>query len=149
VPGWTVPKAGLKDLLQAYLRALELPKAGLSLQMVDDARSRALNLGFRSLDGATDILSFPAEAAVPAGFDGYLGDLVLDLPYAWRKRGRFHPRFEGEVAFLLLHGLLHLTGQHHDSPAQERALWAAQNRHSPAAKPYLMRLRSLRPKAVK
>jgi probable rRNA maturation factor len=147
VAGWSVPRAALAELLKAYLQALGLPRAGLALQLVGDADSRCLNLRFRGIDAPTDVLSFPAQERVPRGFDGYLGELALDLPYAWRKRGRFHPRFEGEAAFLLLHGLLHLSGRHHDTPAQERALWILQDRHFPPAPAQLLGLRPLRPKA--
>jgi probable rRNA maturation factor len=147
VAGWTLPKAALSKLLKAYLAALGLPKAGLVLRLTDDAGSQSLNRSFRGIDAPTDILSFPAEEAVAPGFAGYLGDLALDLPYAWRKRGRFHSRFEGEAAFLLLHGLLHLAGQHHDTAVQERALWKMQDAHFPPEAGLLAALRGLKPKA--
>ena len=147
VSGWSVPKAALAKVLKSYLAALGLPAAGVELQLVGDAACQQLNREHRQVDAPTDVLSFPAESTVRPGFDGYLGELALDLPYAWRKRGRFHPRFEGEASFLLLHGLLHLTGVHHDTPAQERALWRLQDRYFPPAPALLAGLRALRPKA--
>jgi probable rRNA maturation factor len=147
VPGWSVPRPGLAKLLRAYLGDLGLPGAGVGLELLGDEACRGLNRSFRGIDAATDVLSFPAQAKVAGGFQGYLGDIALDLPYAWRKRGRFHPRFEGEAAFLLLHGLLHLTGRHHDTPAQEKALWRLQDRHFPPDPALLQGLRTLRPKA--
>jgi probable rRNA maturation factor len=123
-----------------------LPKAQLTLRLLGERACRGLNRRFRGLDQATDILSFPARSGRPSrGFDGYLGDLALCLPYAWRKRGRFKPRFEAEAAFLILHGLLHLTGRHHDSPAQERELWRLQNSIAPAAAGSLAALAGLKP----
>jgi rRNA maturation RNase YbeY len=147
VAGWTAPRPALAGLLKAYLAALGMPDAGLGLQVMDDAAIQGLNRSFRGVDAATDILSFPAEASVKPGFAGYLGDLALDLPYAWRKRGRFHRRFEGEAAFLLLHGLLHLAGHHHDTAAEERALWKLQDAYFPPAPALLAALRGLKPKA--
>ncbi len=147
VKGWNTPVEPMRRLLKAYLVALELPRAGVSLQWVDDDDSARLNRGFRGIDAPTDILSFPALAGkAKAGDSRYLGDLALDLPYAWRKRGRFHPRFEGEVAFLILHGLLHLCGWHHDTPAQEKTLWRLQDRYFPPDKALLAALRGLKPK---
>jgi probable rRNA maturation factor len=147
VKGWTIPRRGLGLLMRGYLKSLGIPGAGVALQLVDDAECQGLNRSFRAIDAPTDVLSFPAEDRIAPGFDAYLGEIALDLPYAWRKRGRFHPRFEGEAAFLLLHGLLHLTGRHHDTPAQERALWRLQDSHFPPRPALLLGLRTLRPKA--
>jgi probable rRNA maturation factor len=146
VARWRVPRAGLRAVLQAYLKALGMPKAGVTLQMVGDGDSRELNRRFRRKDKATDVLSFPAlEGRVPKGYAGYLGDLAIDLPYAWQHRGRFDPDFGAEVCFLALHGLLHLSGQHHDNAAQERAMWRLSRRHHPLCRPHLAALRILRP----
>jgi probable rRNA maturation factor len=122
------------------------PRASLCVQLVDGHECRALNRRFRGKDRSTDVLSFPAaEGRPPQGFSGYLGDLALCLPYAWRKRGRFDPDFGGEAALLLLHGLLHLHGRHHDNAAQEAALWRVQRRLHPLWKGHAAALRRLAP----
>src|SRR5258707_15576698 len=120
------------------------PKAGLSLLVCDDRELRRLNRNFRQKDAPTDILSFPAEAKVPRGFSGNLGDLALNLPYAWRRRGRFAKSFEFELAFLLLHGLLHLSGVHHDTPSQERHMEALMRRHFPPPDKVLAGLKKIK-----
>lgn len=144
--GWRVPSKPLSALLGAYLKGLGLPRAQLCLRLVGDAESRRLNRRFRGIDAATDILSFPALAGrPPRDFDGYLGDLALALPYSWAKRGRFAPAFGGEAAFLILHGLLHLCGQHHDSPVQDARMWRTAKRLHPLHQPFLKDLAALRP----
>jgi probable rRNA maturation factor len=140
----------LRGLLGAYLDALGMAGASLTLSLVGAAECRELNRRFRNKDRCTDVLSFPSgEGLRKAGFDGYLGDLALCPSYAWRKRGRFDPDFGGETAFLALHGLLHLCGRHHDTPAAERALWARSlrlHRLSPPWHPALGRLGPLKRK---
>ena len=144
--GWRVPRQALRALLADYMAALGMPKAGLTLQMVDNAASQELNRRFRGHDQPTDVLSFPTlTGRAPKGYGAYLGDLALDLPYAWAKRGRFDPDFSGEAAFLLLHGLLHLSGQHHDSPAQDRLMWRLSRLHHPLWRRHKAALRALRP----
>ncbi len=128
-PGGGAP---LARLLTDYLRALGLPRAGVCLRKVSERESRSLNARFRGVDAATDILSFPAlPGRPPRGFQGYLGDLAFCPAYAWKRRGRIDPDHAVEAAFLLLHGLLHLSGRHHDTPAQEKAHWTLCKRLNP------------------
>jgi probable rRNA maturation factor len=136
----------MAGLLGCYLAGLGLPKADVALKLTGLDGIRRLNRGFRGLDQATDVLSFPAlDARPPRGFSGHLGDLALCPAYAWAKRGRFHRDFGAESAFLILHGLLHLYGQHHDSPAQERRMWSLARALHPLGQPYFRRLNALAP----
>jgi len=145
-PGHGAPAAALRALLRSQLAALGLPDAGVTVRLVSERSCRGLNRRFRGKDGATDVLSFPAlRRRAPLGFAGYLGDLALCPAYAWRRRGRFDPDFGGEAAFLVLHGLLHLSGRHHDDPAAERAMWRLSRRLHPLSRPWHAALRRLGP----
>jgi probable rRNA maturation factor len=91
----------------------------------DDAALRRLNLLFRAVDKATDVLSFPA--ANPAS--GMAGDLAISLEHAQRQAEAFGHTLAEEVRILLLHGLLHLAGEDHETDtgqmaARERTLRA-------------------------
>ncbi len=69
---------------------------------------RRLNREWRKKDKPTDVLSFPS------GERGFLGDLVIDVPYAARQaRSRGHS-LERELQILLVHGVLHLLGFDHE-----------------------------------
>jgi probable rRNA maturation factor len=71
---------------------------------------RTLNRTWRGKDSPTDVLSFPSGE--PGGF---LGDLVIDVPYAGRQaRSRGHT-LAREVQILLAHGVLHLLGYDHET----------------------------------
>ena len=132
--GSQVPRQAWARLLSFYLGQLGLPKASLTLLVAGDQAVRGLNRRWRGVDAATDVLSFPALAArPPRGFAGHLGDLALDWPYVLRHYPRFEASLRRETSLLLLHGCLHLCGQHHDSPAQDAALWRAQRRLLAAA----------------
>jgi probable rRNA maturation factor len=74
---------------------------------------RTLNRTWRGIDRPTDVLSFPSTDP------GYLGDIVIDVPYASRQaRARGH-RAPREVQLLLAHGLLHLLGYDHETDEGE------------------------------
>jgi probable rRNA maturation factor len=91
----------------------------LSVLLCGDRRMRSLNRTWRGEDCATDVLSFPSfeeslgRAAAPRG--AFLGDLVIDVPYAARQaRARGHS-VSREIRILLAHGLLHLLGYDHET----------------------------------
>lgn len=69
---------------------------------------RALNRAWRATDLPTDVLSFPS------GEKQFLGDIVIDVPYAARQARRRGHTLQREVQILLAHGLLHLLGYDHE-----------------------------------
>lgn len=96
------------------------PEAEVSLVLVDDAAIRQMNRDYRGLDKPTDVLSFALEEDAPdepnfedptAGL--VLGDIIISLETAQRQSQEYGHSLEREVAFLLVHGLLHLLGYDH------------------------------------
>ncbi|MBS3984731.1 MAG: rRNA maturation RNase YbeY [Selenomonadales bacterium] len=90
----------------------------LSLAFVDDEEIQRLNLAFRGKDAPTDVLSFANadedDLPTPPGAPKLLGDIVISLERAHAQAALFGHSLEREVAFLLVHGLLHLAGYDHD-----------------------------------
>ena len=80
-----------------------------TIAFVSDKTIRQLNRHFRGVDKATDVLSFPAED------DANLGDIAISVETAVAQAKENGLTFEGEVAQLILHGLLHLSGYDHDT----------------------------------
>jgi len=127
--GWQVPGRPWAAWVAWCLRALGLPRASVALRVCGGVEMRALNRRYRGIDRATDVLSFPAQPGAPkAAAAGHLGDLALDWNYLRRRYPRFEATLGREAALVLLHGCLHLSGRHHDSPAAEARLWAVQRR---------------------
>lgn len=87
---------------------------------------RALNLRFRGIDAVTDVLSFPLTDAGPVGAAEVLGDIVICLPLAAARARRRRCPLEDELAVLLTHGMLHLLGYDHATPAAARAMAEAE-----------------------
>jgi probable rRNA maturation factor len=93
----------------------------ISVALVSDARSRALNRRYRRVDRPTDVLSFPAfalstaRASARRAPDHFLGDIVIARGVAKRQaREVGHPEL-AELKVLALHGLLHLIGYDHET----------------------------------
>jgi probable rRNA maturation factor len=93
-----------------------------SVAFVSDHRMKELNKFFRGRDSTTDVLSFPHEADVfpsqaPASTDAAhgLGDIVISTEQAKRQAEEYNLTLENEIKQLILHGLLHLCGQDHET----------------------------------
>ncbi len=74
---------------------------------------RTLNRRFRRIDRPTDVLSFPPFKE--SSSSSFLGDLVIDVPYAARQARRRGHAVSREIRILLAHGLLHLLGYDHET----------------------------------
>ncbi|MBO8141428.1 MAG: rRNA maturation RNase YbeY [Firmicutes bacterium] len=102
--------------------------AEVSVTFVDDSAIRELNRDYRGKDAATDVLSFPLwepddirliredprrfpERPLP------LGDVVISLETAARQAEEYGHSLGREVAFLCVHGVLHLLGYDHEDDA--------------------------------
>jgi probable rRNA maturation factor len=92
-------------------------KGQVTALLTTDAAIRRLNRQFRGKNKATDVLSFPAEAAFPgmAAEEQIAGDLALSVPTALRQAVEQGHSLSTEVKVLILHGLLHLAGYDHEA----------------------------------
>lgn len=94
--------------------------AGVTLAFVSDRAMRELNRRWRGKSGTTDVLSFPSgQEEFEKGEGATLGDVVISVEQAERQAAEHGLDFEGEVAQLILHGLLHLCGYDHETDSGE------------------------------
>ncbi len=102
------------------LENLEEMECELSLLLTDDAEIRRLNKTYRSLDQATDVLSFPQdEEAVNESGETLLGDVVISVETAIRQAEDHDLSFNEELILLAIHGILHLLGYDHERSPQD------------------------------
>jgi probable rRNA maturation factor len=109
------PTSRVRRLIEHAARAMRDRHREVSVYFCGDRRMAALNRRWRRKDRSTDVLSFPAGG----GDLGFLGDIVISVPYAIRQarqRGQAPAR---EIDRLLLHGYLHLLGYDHEADEGE------------------------------
>ena len=95
----------------------------ISLLITDDETIRKYNKEYRNKDRATDVLSFPMED------DIILGDVAISFETAKRQSEEAEINIDREVAFLFIHGLLHLLGYDHEtSQEDEEEMFALQEK---------------------
>ena len=91
------------------LDAMGKSESSVTVAFVSDSKIRTLNKTFRGIDKPTDVLSFPAEEK------NELGDIAISVETAVRQAKENGLTLTGEIAQLILHGLLHLSGYDHET----------------------------------
>lgn len=94
--------------------------AQLSVRIVNEAESQAINKQYRGKDKPTNVLSFPLE--MPEDIGMYmLGDLLICAPVVEREALEQHKPIKAHWAHMVIHGMLHLQGYDHisDNEANE------------------------------
>ena len=129
-------QARLDRLARAILSDVGEASAELGILFVGDQRMRGLNRRYRGKDRTTDVLAFAMrEAFTPHGSTGspsrvqsrdasrltpnMLGDVVISVPTAWRQAKETGRSLDEELAWLLVHGILHLCGYDHERSEKE------------------------------
>lgn len=106
------------------------PPAALNLLITDDPGIRSLHRDFMGDDTPTDVLSFasesPEEFPMDPGAGRYLGDIAVSWDTAAAQGPEAGLTAKEEVAFLALHGLLHLLGADDATPDDRAAMLARQ-----------------------
>lgn len=121
-----VDATDLVALARHVLAAQRVPdEMVLTLLLVDTDTIAALNAEHMGKDGPTDVLAFPIDepGQTPAGPPAILGDVVLCPEVAHDQaadHGRTGPQ---ELRLLTVHGILHLLGLDHATPAEEREMF--------------------------
>ncbi len=98
----------------------------VSVALVDDAYIRVLNKEYRGVDQPTDVLAFPMDAGEGAPGEPTLGDIVISVERAREQARQFKHPLRREIAFLAVHGLLHLLGYEDETDAGATAMWSRQ-----------------------
>lgn len=114
-----------KLLEKVVLQALTEQGAGqrdgeISLAFVDNAYIHELNKTYRDKDKPTDVLSFPMDDISSEEPYILLGDIIISLEKAKEQAEEYGHSFEREMAFLTVHGVLHLLGYDHEGEEERK-----------------------------
>lgn len=129
----------IASLCARALSYLGLDGLEAAVRFVSLEEMSGLNGEYRGRDGPTDVLSFPQLDLADTPLQGTraarnreqvlalrhgdeditLGDIVICPELALTNAKKIGHTLDREVCFLLVHGLLHICGHDHQSPAQE------------------------------
>lgn len=112
----------------------------LSILLVNNIEIKNINKKHRNIDNETDVLSFPlldypkdnvfSEVYLECKFDEtyldgedlLLGDIVISLEKALEQSKDYGHSFKREVAYLIVHSILHLLGYDHMEIAEKAVM---------------------------
>lgn len=136
---YQIDEGKIQRLVEAICCSLGFKAYEVSISFVSLEEIRGVNKKFRNKDAATDVLSFPqnewkspvlVDASVEVGqlilasMPGpvILGDLLISLDEALANAANIGQSLGREVAFLLIHGILHLCGHDHMEVEEEKVM---------------------------
>jgi probable rRNA maturation factor len=98
----------------------------VSILITDDTELHALNRDYRQIDSPTDVLSFAAEEGTPEfvyppDMPRFLGDIAISYDRVLAQAAEYGHSNERELAFLAVHGILHLLGYDHERGPSDAA----------------------------
>ncbi|OGN08360.1 MAG: rRNA maturation RNase YbeY [Candidatus Yanofskybacteria bacterium RIFCSPHIGHO2_01_FULL_45_42] len=117
-----------EKIIKTALAVLKRPVASdqrqvyLSINLIDEAEIRKLNKKYRGKNKPTDVLSFGMEDNLRKSLDKLgmnkspidLGDLFICLSIAKKEAKEENISMERKLAWLTVHGFLHLVGYDHE-----------------------------------
>ena len=112
----------------------DLPELVITVSFASASKIHKLNKEHRDVDRATDVLSFPMldivyphkvrefEDEITPDGNLYLGDIVICKKIAKKQAKEYGHSKKREIAFLALHGLLHVLGYDHIKKEDEKIM---------------------------
>jgi probable rRNA maturation factor len=104
-------------------------EAEMTVSIIGDRKMKALNRDFRGQDKTTNVLSFTASEVSkiphfqsPLEQNLYIGDVAVSYPVALEEAIKENTLVDERIAFLVVHGMLHLFGLDHEQLDEARVM---------------------------
>lgn len=120
--GARIPTAPISRAVRAALAQQEA-SGSIDVLLTDDAEIADLNSTWRGIEGPTDVLSFPAPPET-----GCLGDIAVSVDTALRQAEARGIKLADELAYLVIHGTLHLLGYDDEDENSRNLMFEATDR---------------------
>lgn len=109
-------------------------KKEFNIIFVDKDEIQRINREYRQIDRVTDVISFALCDDKDIIQTDELGDIFICLDRAFEQASEYEHSVEREVAFLSVHGYLHLCGFDHITKEDEEVMFKKQDEILNAAK---------------
>lgn len=117
-----------KKLIEYALKYKGLDNVVFNVIFVDNETIRKINREYRDIDRETDVISFALEdnKDIDFSFGRLLGDIYISVDKMKAQAKEYGHSEKREMAFLTIHGLLHLLGYDHETYEDEEVMFREQ-----------------------
>jgi len=123
-------KKWLREVIDTTWAAQKINRpVELSLLVTGDEEVHKLNREYRGINSTTDVISFAlsentdgTEFITPPDRISRLGEVIISYPQAVSQARENRQTIKAELAWLVVHGLLHLLGYDHQDDKSEAAM---------------------------
>ena len=104
----------LDKIILKTLEMENIEKSTFSIVFINDERMHEMNKTYRGIDNTTDVLSFAFEDNNYLELETReLGEIYISIPRMIKQASDYGHGITRELAFLTVHGILHLLGYDH------------------------------------
>lgn len=126
--GYNKDYSYLDDVIKRVMHHEKVKNANFSIVFVDEEKIQYLNKNYRNIDRVTDVISFAFEDNAKIVYNNirFLGEIYICIPRMKEQAVSYGHSEERELAFLTVHGLLHLLGYDHMTKEDEEIMFSLQ-----------------------
>lgn len=108
----------VNEAAQKVAELYGLNNAQVSITLTDNPHIHEINRTYRKVDRPTDVISFALNEGEEPEIEGgapinVLGDIIISVERAKEQAADYGHSVRREIAFLTVHGMLHLLGYDH------------------------------------
>ena len=123
-----IDKSFVRKVVKHTLNKMEAEKSEVNIIFVGLQEIHEINKTYRNVDRPTDVISFALEDTedVTVYEERVLGDIYICLDKVHEQAKEYGHTEIREMAFLIVHGLLHLLGYDHMIKEEEKIMFGLQ-----------------------
>ncbi|MCL1972072.1 MAG: rRNA maturation RNase YbeY [Endomicrobia bacterium] len=112
----------LKKAVLLTLKSEKIKKYQINFIMVSDAEIKKLNIKYRKTRRITDVISFLVAPEM------FIGDIYISEGRSKKQAKRYGNTWRQELAYLAIHGTLHLCGYTDYDPENKTKMFSKQDK---------------------
>ena len=117
-----IERKNIRNTVLKIFKILDCADKEISLSFVDDENIKQLNKQYLGKNKATNVLSFSMKEGEYGNVNPeIMGDIIISVETAQKDAIKGKLTVRQEIDFLLIHGILHLSGYNHENTSQEEA----------------------------
>ena len=118
-----IDKRRIRSNVIRLLKAIDCANREISITFVDNEAIQIINQKYLGRNKPTNVISFSMQEGEFGDINPtVLGDIVVSVDTAERDADSGNLSFDEEILFLIIHGLLHLTGYNHENTTKANTL---------------------------